>query len=59
MQGHFIGLILQPVRFPPENIDYSASCALSKKALFYMKTKNTIQITDLSRFELWILKMTT
>jgi hypothetical protein len=60
MQRHCIGLILQPVmRCTPENINYSASCALSKRARFYIKTRNTIQITDRSKFELWILKMTT
>jgi hypothetical protein len=58
MRRHFIGLFLQPVGFPPENIDYSASCTLSKKACFYRTTKKTIKITDLSRFELWIHKMT-
>jgi hypothetical protein len=56
MLKHFIELILQPCRFPPKNIDHSASRALFKKAGVYTKTTNIIQIPDLSMFELWILK---
>jgi hypothetical protein len=43
MQRLYIGLILQPVmRFTPENIDYSASRTLPKRACLYVsyiKTK--------------------
>jgi hypothetical protein len=60
IQRHCTGFILQPVvRFTPEKINYSASCSLSKRTRFYVKTKNTIQITNLSKFELWILNMPT
>jgi hypothetical protein len=55
----FIGLIPEPVRFTPENTEYSASCALSKKACLYMKVKNTTQITYHSGLELRIFKITT
>ena len=58
MKKHFTGHILQTWRSSLENIDYSVSFALSKKVHFYMKIKNTKQITDLSRLELLILKMT-
>jgi hypothetical protein len=45
--------------FAPENIAYSPSHALSKKACLDTKIKNTIQITYFSTFRLWILKMST
>ena len=40
VQRHFVGLIPQSVRFTPENIDYSASCALSKKVRFYSRAQS-------------------
>jgi len=41
MQRHCIGLILQPVvRFTPENINYSASCTLSKRTLLCQDQKH-------------------
>jgi hypothetical protein len=59
MKKHLIGHILQTGRFSLENIEYSVSFALSNKVNVNTKIENTKQITDLSRFHLWILKMTT
>jgi hypothetical protein len=39
-----------------ENIHFSASRALFKKARFYTKTISIIQIANLSVFELWVPK---
>jgi len=56
MLKHFIEIILHPWRFTLENIHYSASRALFKKALFCTKIINIIKIADISVFELWMLK---
>jgi hypothetical protein len=46
-QGPATVLLLPQVRFPQENVYYSASYAISKKTLSNMKAKNTIKITYL------------
>jgi hypothetical protein len=58
MKNQIIGHILQTEIFTGK-YRLAVSFALSNKANFYMKTKNAKQITDLSRFQLRILKITT
>jgi hypothetical protein len=52
-------VLLLLVKFPQENVYYSASYALTKKTLSNMKAKNTIKITYLPGSQLCIIKMIT
>jgi hypothetical protein len=52
-------LLLLQVRFPQENVSYSARCASTKKTLSNMKAKNTIKITYLPGSQLCTIKMIT
>jgi hypothetical protein len=47
------------VKFSPENTDYSATYALTKMGLFFMKEQNVIKITYLPGFYLRVLNRTT
>jgi hypothetical protein len=57
-QGPATVLLLQ-VRFPQENVYYSASYTLTKKTLSNMKAKNTIKITYLPGSQFCLIKMIT
>jgi hypothetical protein len=58
-QGPATVILLLQVRFPQENVYYSASYALSKKTLSNKKAKNTIKITYLPGSLLCIIEMIT
>jgi hypothetical protein len=46
--------LLPLVTFPPENINYSASFTLTKKAPLFMKAKNIVKVTYLPGIQLCI-----